>query len=167
MKSRAQITRNGSWTFTCCNRAHFIKKFLSVILIFILDYYLDGKAWIILIMNQVAISCILLFQCRNLHYLHIVVDQILTCHTPDKGIVAGTCCTVDTPLWSNHSLLVVQPDRTCLRWLTHYVENLLTLWYIIIEVKSPYGGGGSMSWGWRSIQNPPSTRVVLPKLSLR
>ena len=87
----------------------------------------------------------ILFHLRNFNYLHIIIDQVLTSHTPDKGIVACTSCAVNRPLWSNHSLLVVQPDRTSLLWFTHYMENLLTLWHIVIEI-CLHTTEVSMSW---------------------
>jgi hypothetical protein len=48
-------------------------------------------------------------------------------------------------MFVTRSLLIVQPDRTCLLWFTHYMENLLTLWDIIIKV-SLHTAEVSMSW---------------------
>src|SRR5690606_16322377 len=67
-------------------------------------------------------------------FIHIIVVEVFTGHSPDKRIVTRSCTRVNRPWWRNNSLLVFHPNVAGFISWSHKVRNSLIFWQVEIEV---------------------------------
>ena len=92
----------------------------------------------------------------------IVIIQVLAGHTPDEGIVVGTCGSMDAPFGRHDGLLVVQPYHTAFLRLPHDVRDSLILRQVEVII-----GLDTATVKMRRHCIPCSTRIQLRQTKLQ